>query len=194
MCSRFRACPLLSCFLSSASFPIPATQLSVSSVPFSSRPRLTVAFPVLRSFFSVLPIFPLLFRLISHASFPVLSTWLSVCFLSPFPDSLPTAVPQVLTLCFHFRYFPVLFRFLSSASFPVPATQPLRFLFPSSRFSLAVVLSGANLSAFRSACCHASLSALVLSLLFFLSPTFVSPRSGYLVRSSFLSVQPIPLS
>ena len=53
-------------------------------------------------------------------SFQVLVLGFSVCFLSPFPDSLPTSVPQVLPLCFRFRAFPfrsvsfrpLLFRFL----------------------------------------------------------------------------------
>ena len=69
-------------------------------------------------------------------SFPVLRTWLSVCFLSPFPDSLPTAVPQVLTFCFRFRSFLLLFRFLSSASVLLTATWPLFLTFRSSRLCL----------------------------------------------------------
>ena len=68
--------------------------------------------------------FPFLPGLISHAFLPGSRTRLSVCFLSPFPDSLPTAVPQVLPLRSRPRDFPLPFRFLSSPSVPPPATQP----------------------------------------------------------------------
>ena len=74
--------------------------------------------------------FPILSCLISHAFFPGSRTRLSVCFLSPFLASLPTAVPRVLPFCFRFRAFPLSFRFLSSPSVPPPATQPLFLLFP----------------------------------------------------------------
>ena len=68
--------------------------------------------------------FPFLSGLISHAFLPGSRTRLSVRFLSPFPDSLPTAVPQVLPLRSRPRDFPLPFRFLSSPSVPPPATQP----------------------------------------------------------------------
>ena len=76
----------------------------------------------------------------------------------------------------------LLFRFLSSASFPglsacfpvsfVPfslllTTQPSALSFPFFPFSPGSGSFGARLSAFRSACFHASLSALVLSFLQF---------------------------
>ena len=75
-------------------------------------------------------VFPVLSSLISHAFLPGSGTQLSVCFLSPFPDSLPTAVPQVLPLRSRPRDFPLPFRFLSSPSVPPPATQPSASSFP----------------------------------------------------------------
>ena len=51
-----------------------------------------------------------------HIQLPVLS--FPVCFLSPFPDSLP----QLFLRCL-LSHFPFPFRFLSSASVPLPATQ-----------------------------------------------------------------------
>ena len=97
--------------------------------------------------------FPILSCLISHAFFPGSRTRLPVCFLSPFPDSLPTAVPQVLPFCFRFRAFPLLFRFLSSPSSPPPATWPLflpfRFLpVSASQWLLRCALSALASSAF----------------------------------------------
>ena len=74
--------------------------------------------------------FPFLSGLISHAFLPGSRTRLSVRFLSPFPDSLPTAVPQVLPLRSRPRDFPLPIRFLSSASVPPPATQPSASSFP----------------------------------------------------------------
>ena len=74
-------------------------------------------------------------------SFQVLVLGFSVCFLSPFPDSLPTAVPQVLPFCFRFRAFPLSFRFLSSPLVPVLTTQPLFFLSLSSCLRLTVASS-----------------------------------------------------
>ena len=134
-CFRFRSFPRSFRFLSSASFPVPATWplfLPFRSLPVSASqwlPRCSVS-----AFAS--SVFPVLSSLVSHAFLPGSRTRLSACFLSSFPDSLPAAVPQVLTFCFRFRSFSRSFRFLSSASFPVPTTQPLflPFLF-SSRFA-----------------------------------------------------------
>ena len=166
------------CFFRSFFFPfLPHSGLSGASVLPSGFPNLSPSFP---------PGFPCFFSGFQYLAF---------C-LFPFvlPSFAPTAVPLVLTFCFRFRSFPDPFCFLSSASLTVLTTQPLRFLFPSSRLPLAVVLSGADLSAFRFACFHASLPALVLSLLFFRSPAYVSPRSGYFVCPGFLSALPAPLS
>ena len=158
-------------FLSSASVLASHYSASVSSVPlfllpphsgFHNASVLPYGFPV----------FHLIFRLVSRASFPVSGTWLSVCFFS----SLPVSLPQL----FH-RCFPSI-RFLSSTSFPgfsacfplsfVPfslllTTQPSALSFPFFPFSPGSGSFGAYLSAFRSACFHASLSALVLSFLQF---------------------------
>jgi len=96
--------PLSFRFLSSASVPLPATQLSVSSVPlFLALPLSGFSSASVLPFSS--PVFHLLFRLVSHASFPVFGTWLSVRFLSSFPVSLPQP--------FH-RCFP---------SFPLPLVR-----------------------------------------------------------------------
>ena len=112
-------------------------------------------------------------------SFRFVCTWLSVCFLSSFPASLPTAVPLVLA-----------FRSPSGVS-PLPPLSFVRFrfrlrllsfpllLFPSSRLPLTVVLSGARLSASLAACCHARGSALVLSF-----PAYSLPRSHCLASQS----------
>ena len=54
-----------------------------------------------------------------HFLLPVLS--IAVCFLSPFPDSLPQPFLRCLL-----SHFPLPFRFLSSSSDPLPATQPVR--------------------------------------------------------------------
>ena len=102
--------------------------------------------------------FPFLSSLISHAFLPGSRTRLSVCFLSPFPDSLPTAVPQVLTLCFRFRSFrfpsaffrplPLRFWLLSLLFLPFPSSWPrLSVAFPVLRF----FLSASPFSTFSSA-------------------------------------------
>ena len=75
--------------------------------------------------------FPALSCLISHAFLPGSCTRHRCSFLFALPCFAPTAVPQVLTFRFHFRYFPLPFRFLSSASVSLPATQPSVSSFPS---------------------------------------------------------------
>ena len=87
--------------------------------------------------------FPFQSCLISHAFLPGSRTRLSVCFLSPFLASLPTAVPRVLPFCFRFRAFPLPFRFLSSPSSPPPATWPLFLPFRFFPFPPHSGLSGA---------------------------------------------------
>ena len=192
-CFRSRPFPFFFRFLSSASFPVLTTQPSVLPFP-SSWPCLSVAFPVLRFFLSASP-----FSTFSSVWFPIL--------LFRFP------VLGFLFVSFHpFRFrshsrstgASLLFRFLSSASFPgfsacfplsfvrfslLLTTQPSALSFPFFPFSPGSGSSGACLSAFRSACFHASLSALVLSFLHFFSPSAVSPHSGYpSVSAFFLSV------
>ena len=95
-------------------------------------------------------VLPVLSRLVSRAFLPGSGTQLSVCFLSLFPASLPTAVPQVLPSCSRFRAFPLPFRFLSSASSPPPATQPLFLPFPSLPGSASQWLPQCSASAFAS--------------------------------------------
>ena len=135
-------------FLSSASILASHYSASVSSFPFSSCLRLTVASSVLRFRFRFSG-FPRSFQ-------PDLSCFLSRFSYSAFclfpfvlPCFAPTAVPQVLAFCFRFRPFPFLFRFLSSASSPVLITQPSVFLSFSSRFHLSAV-SPLPVSAFAS--------------------------------------------
>ena len=148
-------------FLSSASLPVPASQPSVSSFPSLPGFALQLAFPVLR-FRSRFPSFPFLSGLISHVFRPGSRTRLPVCFLSPFPDSLPQLFLRCLPPALAFRIFcflsasfrPLLLRFrllgllffLSfssrcrlTAAFPVPrlGSRLLGFLFLSSLVSRA---------------------------------------------------------
>ena len=96
--------PLPIRFLSSASLPVPATQPLF--LPFrSSRPRLTAASPVRPSAFASLA-FPVLSSPVSRAFFPGSCTRLSVCFLSPFPDSLPQLFLRCLPYAFAFGLSP----------------------------------------------------------------------------------------
>ena len=108
-------------FLSSASVLDSDYLASVSSFPLSSRFCLTMLSPVLGSPLGF-PSFPFL-RSGFPCRFPVIGTWLSVCFLSPFPASLP----QLLVRCsFRFsasRFFGPI-RILASASVSFPVTQP----------------------------------------------------------------------
>ena len=108
-------------FLSSASVLGSDYSASVSSVPSSSRFCLTMLSPVLGSPLGF-PSFPFL-RSGFPCRFPVIGTWLSVCFLSPFPASLP----QPLVRC-SFRFSASRFsgpiRILASASVSFPVTQP----------------------------------------------------------------------
>ena len=92
-------------FLSSTSVLASHYSASVSSFPFSSCLRLTVASSVLASC-----VFPVLSSLISHAFLPGSGTQLPVCFLSSFPASLPQL--------FH-RCLPSAFAFGLSPSFPL---------------------------------------------------------------------------
>ena len=195
-CFRFRPFPFLFRFLSSASFPVLTTQPSVSSVPFflssplsgfSSAPVLPFGFPA----------FHLLFRLVSHASFPVSGTWLSVCFLSSFPVSLP----QPFHRCFPsfplplVRFSSGLFCLLSAFFRPLqPASDYSAFrsffsllpVLPCRRFLRCSPVSFVPFAfLFRPACFHAFLPIPVLSFLQFLSPSAVSPHSGYLSASAF---------
>ena len=164
--------------------------LSFLFLPFpSSRPRLSVAFPVLRFFLSASP-----FSTFSSAWFPML--------LFRFP------VLGFLFVSFHPSRFrshsrstgaSLRFRFLSSASlpgfsacFPLPfvrfslllTTQPSALSFPFFPFSPGSGSFGASFL-FRPACFHAFLPISVLSFLHFLSPPAVSPHSGYLSVSAF---------
>ena len=94
------------------------------------------------------------------------SVYLAFC-LFPFvlPCFAPTAVPQVLTffhLSISLRCFPLLplsfVRFRLGSDYSASVSS-----FPFIPASLTVVLSGAYLSAFPSACFHASLPILLLS-------------------------------
>ena len=161
--------PLSIRFLSSASLPVPATQLSVSSFPFSFRFCLTVA----SSVFTVIP------NPVSRVFFPGSRTRLSVSFRSSFPVSLPQLFHRCLPYALCFRYFPL--RLLSFVRFRLGSDYSAfrTFFSLSSRFSLTAVLP-VHIFLFRWACCHAFLPILVLSLLQFFSPNAVLPHSGLL--------------
>ena len=121
---------------------------------------------------------------VSRVSVPASGTWHSVCFLSSYPVSLPQLFHWCFPHAFAFGLFPF-FPLSFVRFFPVPTTQLLRFLFPSSRFSLAVVLSGANLSAFRlwySAFCSS----------FHLLTSRLAAATSF--APAFLSVSAVPLS
>ena len=149
LCFRFRDFPLPVHFLSSVSFSLLATSLSVSSFLF------LLALP--HSGFSnvsVLPfgftVFPILSCLISHAFLLGSDTWLSVCFLSSFPVSLPQLFHRCFPLStflrpFLCRDFLLAFSFLSSASARFWLLSILHFLFPSSWLPHAAVLISAYL-------------------------------------------------
>ena len=75
--------------------------------------------------------FPFLSGLISRAFLPGSCTRLYCSFPFALPCFAPTAVPQVLTFCFHFRYFPLSVCFLSSALFKASSYSAFCFSFPS---------------------------------------------------------------
>ena len=137
-------------FLSSASVVAPHYSASVSSFPFSSCLRLTVASSVLRvrSRFFGFPRSPRpdLSRL---PSFPV--PVLSFLFVSFRPSLLRSHSRSTgACLLLSLSAFPLPFRFLSSASVPVLTTQPAVLPFRSSRFHLSGVFP-VRASAFASA-------------------------------------------
>ena len=142
-------------FLSSTSVLASHYSASVSSFPFSSCFRLTVASSVLVSAFAS-SFFLVLSRLISHAFLPVSGTQLSVCFLSSFPASLPQLFHRCLPSAFAFGLspsfsasfrplsfsgsdylalcssFPFSFRLRLSVAFPVLRSHFRSFGFPRS--------------------------------------------------------------
>ena len=107
---------------------------------FSSRFCPTACFPGAR-FRSHFLGFPFISGLISHAFLPGSCTRLSVCFLSPFPDSLPQLFLRCLLPAFAFR----IFRFPSAFFRPLLLRFRLLSLlflpFRSSRFCLTVAFS-----------------------------------------------------
>ena len=177
-----------------------------SSFPVSPA-RLTVGFWVHPFPLTVLRLFFRPSCLVSHAFPSVLSTRLSVCFLSPFPASLP----QLLDRCSPFSVFRLPLGVLPCVSLSfVRFTFRFRLLgllflpFPSSRFSLSVVppvrfdlhqSSDLGLSAFPSACYQPSVPTLVLSVscnsLFRFS---ASPHRCYCSHRPPVSSSVVPLS
>ena len=134
--SRLRYFPLPARFLSSAHFPLPATQ--PSALPFHF-------FPVLpRSCLPGAPpwLSPPRFPLYLRPGFPCLpSRFLySALLLVSFRPSLihSRSCSSGAYLMLSLSVFPLPLRFLSSAPLPVPATQPLFLPFLSSRLRLTV--------------------------------------------------------
>ena len=186
------------CFLSSALFPVPATQplfLPFLFLPDSASQQLSRC--ALSTFVSLafhfrsarFPVFPFCFFVLG----------LSVSFLSSFPVSLPQPLSRCFPYAFAFGLSPyfAFFRPLSfgsdysafrlSFSFfpfsPVGGSHGAAFL----PFSILAFL-------FRPACFHAVLPIAVLSFLQFLSPYAVLPHSGYLSASAFpFGFRPCPL-
>ena len=114
LCFRSGIFRFRSCILSSADLSLPATWLTVSSVPLIRVFCLTAASSLLAFCFRF-RLFLFRIRLVSHASLPILCTWLSVCFLSSFPASLP----RLFRWCSSFissGCVSLTFCFLSSAS------------------------------------------------------------------------------
>ena len=91
--------PLPIRFLSSASLPVLTTQPSASSFPFLPASA-SQWLPQCSALAFAPAVFPVLSSLISHAFLPGSRTRLSVCFLSPFPDSLPQLFLRCLPCAF----------------------------------------------------------------------------------------------
>ena len=141
LCFRFRSFSLPFRFLSSASLPVLATQLSAFSFPLSSPLCLTATLRVLPLRISTSWLFPLPLHLVSHVSLSFLRTRLSVRFLSSLSVSLPQLFHRC-SLCFRFRAFPS--RSLSFVrSRLVLTTQPSVLSFPFFPFSPVGGSSGA---------------------------------------------------
>ena len=145
MCFRFRDFPLPVHFLSSDSFWLLATSLSVSSVLFFLALPLS-GFPNASALPFGFTVFHLILHLVSHISFQVSRTWLSVCFLSSFPVSLPQLFHRCFPLStslrpFLCRDFLLTFDFLSSILVRFKLLSFLTFLFPSSRYPHSAVIS-----------------------------------------------------
>ena len=169
-------------FLSSSSLPVLATQPSVSSFPLFPDSPLS-CFPGAPFRFRF-PAFPVLSGLISHAFLPGSRTRLSVCFLSPFPDSLPQLFLRCFPSAFAFGLFPSVplpfVRFSSGSGYSAfRSFLSLLPVFPCRRFLRCSPVPCVPFNfLFRSACFHASLPISVLSFLLFLSPFAVSPHSA----------------
>ena len=133
---RFQFLLLSLCFFLSSLFPSP------SHSDFLGAP-----FPL--SFLWLSPFFPTWFPV---SSLPVLRTRLSVCFLSPFPDSLPQLFLRCLPCAFAFGLFPsALLSFVrfasgsgysaSVSSFPLSSRLRLTVAFPVPASALASSVS-----------------------------------------------------
>ena len=160
MCFRFRSVPFPFCFLSSASVPVLTTWplfLPVLFLPASaSQWLLRCALPL--SLLWLSPFFPTRFPV---SSSPVLRTRLSVCFLSPFINSLP----QLFLKCF-------------------PSALALG-LFPFLPLSFVCFRSGSGYSAF---CFFLSSSSLLcLSAALQVLPLFLSASLLFPVLSNLVS-------
>ena len=114
--------------------------------------------------------------------------------LSAFTSNLSgPSVPRLSPLPFRFLT-PAVSAFFRPLQFWVLTTQPSALSFPCFPYSPVGGSYGASFL-FRSACFHAVLPISVLSSLQFLSPSAVSPHSGYLDASaSSFRFRPLPLA
>ena len=199
-CLRFRPFPFFSHFLSSVSFPVLTTQPSVLPFP-SSWPCLSVASPVPRFFLSASPL-----STFSSAWFPMLLfrfLVLSFLFVSFHPSrfrshsrSTGASLPPLPFVHFVFGLSAcLLFSFVHSSL--LLTTQPSVSPFPLLPAFASQWLSQCSSSTFASYVSpfFPARSLLrffpvpVLRFLHFLSPSVISPHSGYLnVSVFFLSV------
>ena len=133
--------------------------------------------------------FPVLSCLVSLAFFPGSGTQLSVCFLSPFPDSLPTAACQVLTF-FPVPCVPFLFGIFR---FPSASFRPLLFRFRLLSLCFFRSVLPVSASQWLIRCAVSALASSVSPVL----PSLVShaflPGSGTQLSVRFLSSLPVSL-
>ena len=181
MCSRFRSFPFRSVPFRSLLFRFRLLSLCLFlSSFFPSSPSQWVFFgaasPLSLPCFS--PFFPTWFPV---SSFPVLRTRLSVCFLSPFPDSLPQLFLRCLPCALAFGLFP----------FPSAFFRPLLFRFRLLSFLFRPFLFlPVSASQMLPRCCLSAFASLLFPVLSDLISHVLFPGSSYSAFCSFPFVPP----